>query len=140
MDANLADLVRARAAFCCEYCQLPQLYSSIPFEIDHVIARKHGGATTRENLALSCFYCNSFKGPNVAGFDPQTRVLSRLYHPRQDKWVEHFRWEGPQLFGLSPIGRTTIEVLGINSQDCILLRASLIREGRFPPIVASPQT
>jgi hypothetical protein len=133
MDAQDAELVRERAEFCCEYCRLPQAFSSIPFEIDHVIARKHGGATSLENLALSCFYCNSFKGPNIAGLDPDTGELSRLFHPRQDRWEHHFQWEGPRLSGLSLIGRATIEVLGINSPDCVLLRASLIREGQFPP-------
>jgi len=81
MDGQRADFVRQRAEFCCEYCQLPQALSSIAFEIDHIVARKHGGGTALENLALSCFYCNSLKGPNIAGLDPDTRELSRLYHP-----------------------------------------------------------
>jgi 5-methylcytosine-specific restriction endonuclease McrA len=67
MDASLIALIRDRAARCCEYCRLPQVLSSIPFEIDHIISRKHRGESTPENLALSCFYCNSYKGPNIAG-------------------------------------------------------------------------
>lgn len=86
------------------------------------------------NLALSCFYCNSFKGPNIAGLDPLTGILSPLFHPRQQEWTEHFRWEGAQLIGLTATGRTTIEVLGINGADFVLLRMSLIREGVFPPL------
>ena len=46
----------AAGGAACEYCQLPQASPSIPFEIDHIIARKHGGTTVAENLALSCFY------------------------------------------------------------------------------------
>ena len=34
----------------------------------HIIAKKHGGAIESSNLALSCFYCNSAKGPNIAVF------------------------------------------------------------------------
>ena len=138
MDVLLAQLVRERAASCCEYCRLPQSVSSIPFEIDHIVARKHNGLTISDNLALSCFYCNSHKGPNIAGLDPDDQQLSRLYHPRSDRWHEHFRWDGPMLIGISPVGRTTIGVLGINEPDCVLLRTSLIREGVFPPPATSP--
>jgi hypothetical protein len=99
---------------------------------DHIIAQKHRGLTVAENLALSCFYCNSFKGPNIAGIDPETGVLTRLFHPRQDRWADHFRWQGAILIGQTAVGRTTIEVLEINAADCVELRQSLIQEGRFP--------
>ena len=35
--------VRDRAAGTCEYCRLPQAAYLLPFQVDHVIARKHGG-------------------------------------------------------------------------------------------------
>lgn len=134
MDASLIQMVRQRAANHREYCHLPELSSCIPFEIDHVVARKHGGTTAQDNLALSCFYCNSRKGPNIGGIDPESNVISRLFHPRQDRWNEHFRWKGPILIGLTPIGRATVQVLDINAPDFVLLRASLIREEIFPDI------
>ena len=56
----------------CEYCQLPAEYTDAPFQVDHVIAEKHHGPTVEENLAWSCFYCNSFKGPNISGRDERT--------------------------------------------------------------------
>ena len=56
MEAALTRLVWQRARACCEYCRLPQAYSNLNFEIDHVIAQKDGGPTTPANLALSCFY------------------------------------------------------------------------------------
>jgi hypothetical protein len=135
---TLANLVRERAGHACEYCRLPQALSCIPFEIDHIIAQKHKGATAADNLALACFYCNSFKGPNVAGVDPATKAVTPLFHPRREIWAAHFRWQGAVLVGLTAAGRTTIEVLGINSPDCVLLRESLIHEGQFPPTAASP--
>ena len=67
MDAALIRQVWLRARRCCEYCQLPQYCSRAAFEIDHIIAWKHGGATVARNLALSCLWCNSFKGSNLAG-------------------------------------------------------------------------
>jgi len=133
MNNPLARKVRARAGGCCEYCQLPQFASSIPFEIDHIIAQKHHGATVEENLALACFYCNSAKGPNIAGLDTLGNTVVRLFHPRRDEWTKHFRWNGETLIALSAVGRVTIDVLCINAPDSTLLRASLIREGVFPP-------
>ncbi|WP_437282872.1 HNH endonuclease signature motif containing protein [Sorangium sp. So ce375] len=133
MDAALVASVTRRAHAACEYCQLPQAVSSIPFEIDHIIAQKHGGPTVLENLGLACFYCNSHKGPNIAGIDPESGRIVRLYHPRKDRWNKHFHWDGPVLVGLSAVGRATLAVLVINHPDAVTLRASLIDEGLFPP-------
>ena len=57
----------------------------MPFQIDHVIAEQHHGATVPENLALPCLNDNLHKGPNIAGLDPPTGLLTRLFHPRQDE-------------------------------------------------------
>lgn len=129
MDDALSALVWQRATAACEYCHLPQTLSSIPFEIDHIIARKHGGHTTAANLALSCFYCNSYKGPNIAGIDPQSGRITRLFHPREDAWKSHFKWDGPILIGRTAVGRTTIIVLAINHPDAVAVRETLIEEG-----------
>jgi hypothetical protein len=133
MDEELAQQVRRRADFYCEYCRLPVAYSPLPFEIDHIIARKHRGATVAANLALACFACNNHKGPNIAGIDPASGGVVRLFHPRRHKWTRHFRWDGPILVGRTPIGRTTIAVLEINLLHRIAFRRSLMKEGVFPP-------
>jgi hypothetical protein len=133
MDEALARLVRERAQECCEYCRLPQAYSVLTFEVDHVIARKHGGPTVPGNLALSCFYCNSAKGPNIADLDPRTGRLTGLFHPRRHRWARHFRWNGPVLVGRTPVGRTTIVVLGINDPEAVAMRQALMDAGLFPP-------
>jgi len=74
MDESLDRVVRQRAAHACEYCRMPQAYyPTIPFPIDHIIARQHDGPTAPPNLALSCLHCNSHKRPNIAGLDPRTR-------------------------------------------------------------------
>lgn len=133
MDAALEELVRQRAQYRCEYCQMPQEFDGFTHEIDHVIARKHRGPTVAGNLALACFPCNNHKGPNLAGIDRVTRRLTRLFHPRRHKWARHFRWEGPLLAGRTAIGRVTVEVLLINDSDRVRLRETLIDEGVFPP-------
>jgi hypothetical protein len=132
MDAILAALVRERACSRCEYCQLPEAFSAIPFEIDHILAQKHGGPTREENLALSCFYCNSHRGPNIAGVDSASGRIVRLFHPRRDRWSRHFEWAGGVLQGKTAIGTATIAVLSINHPDAIAVRETLMEEGVFP--------
>jgi hypothetical protein len=133
MDHALADLVRRRAGDLCEYCQLPQAFSSTRFQIDHIIAEQHGGRTVASNLALACFADNNHKGANLAGIDPKTGKKVWLFNPRRQKWSRHFRWRGPVLVGRTPIGRATVAVLAINLPHRIAQRAALIAEGVFPP-------
>jgi hypothetical protein len=137
MGPSLSRKVRRRAGATCEYCRMPQAFDPIPFEVDHVIAEQHGGATSLENLALACAHCNRHKGPNLSGIDPHTGRLVRLYHPRRDHWARHFTWAGPVLLGRTASGRATIAVLAINHPDAVAVRAELIEEGVFPP--ASPR-
>lgn len=99
----------------------------------NIIARQHGGLTDADNLCLSCFRCNSHKGPNIASLDPETGELVRLFHPRRDDWSEHFEWNGALLAGHTAIGRVTVALLAINHPEYVLLRESLIDEGSFPP-------
>ncbi|MFL5241456.1 MAG: HNH endonuclease [Gemmataceae bacterium] len=126
MDDVLVQLIWDRAKSTCEYCLLPQEFSHLTFELDHVIATCHGGPTRASNLALSCFYCNRYKGPNIAGLDPPSKKISPLFHPRRHKWNRHFRYDGPILMGLTPKGRATIAVLQINQPEAVALREALI--------------
>lgn len=132
MDAALRQLVWTRAEDRCEYCRLPQEFDELTLQIEHIIPRKHRGPTTEENLALACFACNNHKGTNLTGLDPDSDEITRLYHPRKDRWGDHFEWDGPLLIGLTAIGRTTVDVLSINLDYRVALRASLIEEGVFP--------
>lgn len=129
MRKALDTRVRDRAQHACEYCKLPQVALLLRFQIDHVIAEQHGGATTSNNLALACPRCNTKKGPNIAGIDEKTGRIVRLYHPRKDRWTDHFRWDGPVLVGISAVGRATIAVLDINALSATDVRRGLMKEG-----------
>ena len=129
MDEALRQLVWDRAGDACEYCRLPQRLDVLPFQIDHVLAVKHHGPTTADNLALSCYSDNAYKGPNLAGIDPETGEVTRLFHPRRDDWGEHFVWKGPELVGRTPIGRATIDVLNLNLPERVEHRRLLIQAG-----------
>ena len=133
MDEFLAQQVRQRAGNACEYCRMPQrFYPTVPFPIDHIIARQHIGPTRLSNLALSCLHCNLHKGPNIAGYDPETRKLTKLCHPRRHKWERHFRWDGPFLVGRTAVWRVTVLVLAMNDPEVVEVRKALIQEGLFP--------
>jgi len=125
-----AEVVR-RAQGRCEYCHFPESAAEFPFHVDHIIAEKHGGPTLSANLAWACFSCNLRKGPNIAGLDPDTGELTRLYHPRSDQWAEHFEWDGVQLRGKTPVGRTTVGVIAPNDADALAVREALVDEGLF---------
>ena len=131
MQRQLVELVRRRARFRCEYCRFLEQFSGLNFQIDHIIAEKHGGPTESENLALSCIYCNSYKGANRSGIDPATGQIVRLFHPRRDQWEDHFRWQEAVLTGRTPIGLATIEVLRINDSNAVALRRLFMRAGVF---------
>lgn len=125
MDPELEHQVRARAGYRCEYCRFPEGLAELPFQLDHIIARQHGGQTEPSNLALACCYCNRHKGPNLAGVDPLTNCLARLFSPRSDLWEQHFEWNGPVLVGRTPEGRATIATLCINRADRVAVRRVL---------------
>ncbi len=131
VSAKLQRLVRERAGDCCEYCQLPAEFAWLPFQIDHIISEKLHGPTTAENLAWSCEPCNSHKGPLAAGYLTGKHIP--LFHPRQDRWSDHFQWNGPLLVGKTDCGLATIDVLVINRADRVEVRRALIAEGVFPP-------
>ncbi len=133
MARSLRKRIWDRARGRCQYCQLPQAGTTLPFEIDHIRARKHHGVTTINNTCLAYAYCNSAKGTNAAGYDPDTGVLVPLFNPRLDAWENHFTWNGPMLLGTSPIARATIDVLRINDPVRIAHRRLLIIAGQFGP-------
>ncbi len=94
-----------------------------PLQVEHVIPRKHGGADAHDNLAAACIDCNLRKGTNLTGIDPEGGVVTPLFDPRRQTWSDHFRWDGLEMVGLTAAGRTTIRVLGLNSDDRIEVRA-----------------
>ncbi len=65
MDEATRRTVRERAGLRCDYCLLTGEDSLFPLQIEHIIARKHGGSDEVENLALACDRCNLLKGPNT---------------------------------------------------------------------------
>lgn len=117
IPAPLRRLVEERSNFRCEYCLLPANVSFFPHEIDHVIAEKHQGKTTEDNLAYTCWRCNRQKGSDLGSFDPLTEKFCFLFNPRTQVWIEHFQFDNTFILGLTPEGRTTVLLLQLNSDD-----------------------
>ena len=133
--SDLAYEVRRRAGGHCEYCRLPQAAFRRPFHIEHIVARQHGGSALLDNLALACWRCNVKKGPNLAGVDPETRQIVPLFHPRNQQWEHHFALrcdtESVEILGLTPEGRATVRLLGLNDEMQRMLRHQLWSEGLY---------
>lgn len=125
IPAALRRDVIERAGNRCEYCQLPAGVAFFPHEVDHVVAEKHGGATDIDNLAFACWRCNRHKGSDLTSFDPQTQQLSPLFNPRTQAWAQHFTYDGEAIVGLTAEGRTTVNLLRLNSGERLLERRSV---------------
>ena len=123
--------VRERAKGCCEYCLLPEGQAFFPHEPDHIIALKHGGQSTADNLALACFDCNRFKGSDIASIDPQSGDLAPIFNPRTQEWSEHFSIVGGRINARTSTGRVTDLVMKLNLPSRVEVREILFRIGRY---------
>ncbi len=132
ISAALRREVRQRAGERCEYCLLAESNSFFPHEPDHLIAKKHGGETVSENLALACFDCNRFKGSDVASIDVLTGRLVGLFNPRLQRWSEHFRLEGGRIIPFTEVGRVTEVLLRLNLPARVEVRERLAASGEYP--------
>jgi len=126
----LVKLVRRRARDLCEYCHLPQQSQEAAFHVDHIQPRAAQGPTRADNLALACVTCSLRKAAHTRGRDPDSSELVPLFHPRQDRWADHFRWSGEcRLIGRTPTGRATIVALGMNRPAVLAIRMALVKLG-----------
>jgi HNH endonuclease len=132
IPAGLRRQVCDRAQGKCEYCLLGQAFSIYTHEVDHVIAQKHDGQTTFENLALACFFCNRYKGADLTTFDPATGMIALLFNPRSQIWLEHFVLNQSRIEGITPVGRATAKLLRFNVSARMLERQVLMVQKQYP--------
>lgn len=132
MDAATREFVRWRAARRCEYCRLPEFADPyFVFHLEHIVARQHGGNDAPSNLCWSCSRCNHRKGTNLVSIDRKTGQQANLFHPREQTWTDHFALVDGQIVGLTPIGRATAQLLGMNEPHRVRLRRELVEQGVF---------
>lgn len=120
--AESIKLVEARAGQRCEYCRMHQSLQGATFHVEHIIPNSRSGSDDPDNLALACPSCNLHKSDRVEAADPDSNAGERLFNPRADRWIEHFRWDGYRIVGLTATGRVTVFALQLNHPRRLLIR------------------
>ncbi len=71
----------------------------------------------------------------MEGEDPVNGESVSLFHPRRDRWGDHFVWNADftLMVGVTPTGRATIEKLQLNRIGIVNLRRILLNAGLHPP-------
>jgi hypothetical protein len=123
----------ARAGSRCEYCKMHQSLQGATFHIEHVIPRARGGTSKLDNLALACPSCNLYKADRVSSALDRDSATVALFHPRIDRWSDHFEWDDYQLVSRTEIGKATIGLLDLNHERRIRIRQAEQMFGLFPP-------
>lgn len=128
--------VAKRAQGCCEYCRSQAAFSTQALSVEHVVPRDKNGPTTLENLALACQGCNSHKHTRVEAQDLVNKELVSLFHPRTQRWRDHFAWDHGclRIIGLTATGRATVRALRLNRENLVNLRRVLYALGEHPPL------
>ena len=134
ISEKLRRRVIERARGYCEYCRCPDSISSSPFAVDHIIPKARGGKTVLRNLAYACHGCNGKKRDRVRAIDPFTGEVVDLFHPRRQKWSDHFAWneDFTRMIGLTPTGRATLVALDLNRAGVVNLRKLLLNSNQHP--------
>ena len=111
-------------------------FSGENFSVEHIIPRFRGGNSSAGNLALACQGCNNHKFTRTEALDEMTGRMTRLFHPRNDRWPEHFEWsaDATELLGLTSLGRATVVALHLNRAGLIAQRAVLAALELHPPV------
>ena len=86
----------------------------------------------QSDLVITYLPCNRHKGSDLTSIDPLTGVITPLFNPRSQIWLEHFQLEGGFILGLTTIGRTTVFLLQMNETSRLQLRQSLAAQGLYP--------
>jgi hypothetical protein len=135
ISVKLKREIITQARGCCEYCRSQVKFSPDPFSVEHIIPRAKGGTSKANNLALACQGCNNRKYIHTEARDPVTGELAPIYHPRRQRWIEHFTLNSDLtlVIGLTPTGRATVERLQLNREGVVNLRALLAAIDKHPP-------
>jgi len=119
-----------------------------PLTVDHIVPRAAWLKPTPpeappdhpDNLAVACYECNVIgKRAHTRGADPLSGAEVELFHPRRQRWSDHFAWSNDYLTlkGKTPTGWATIQVLCLNGSKYhaqrSLLRLAMAAGGRRWP-------
>lgn len=119
---------------CC-YCRTAEANSGLRLTLDHIAPQSTGGATTFDNVCLACSACNEFKAGATHAVDPASGESVALFHPRTERWGDHFAWspDATQIEGRTATGRATVLALRMNQPLIVTARGRWARLGWHPP-------
>lgn len=129
----LRQALEERAGRRCEYCKVHAALQRATFHLDHVRPTSLSGPDDFNNRAFACPTCNLAKSDRQTLPDPETGEPVTLFNPREDRWAEHFRFDGYVVVGLTPIGRALVAAFDLNSTQFIFIRSIEAAAGLFPP-------
>jgi hypothetical protein len=128
--------VREAARQRCGYCLSPQHLVMARLEVEHILPLAKGGTDDETNLWLACPICNGHKSDKVEALDPETGVVTPLFNPRTQRWVDHFHWapDGLQIIGVTPVGRATVVAFHLSDDpDALMVLSFWVLAGWHPP-------
>ena len=128
--------VAQQAQHRCGYCLTAQEFTAMPMEIEHIIPLIAGGNSNISNLWLACPFCNGYKATQTHARDFVTGMPVPLFHPRQQRWQDHFSWsaDGTEIIGQTPTGRATVLALKLNNEHLTRARRRWVMAGWHPPL------
>jgi len=113
---------------------MSQSLQGATFHIEHITPVTCGGGTELENLALACPSCNLHKADRSHAMDPASGMQVSLFHPRRDRWSDHFEWQDTEVVGRTAQGRATVEMLHLNHTRRRRVREAERLFDLFPPL------
>lgn len=81
-------LIFNRDGGVCQYCGKTVEFSNVKeWALDHILSKHHGGCNSKDNLRLSCWTCNSIKGPR------DLEVFRKICAIKSTNYGEVITWE-----------------------------------------------
>lgn len=135
VPVELRRRVRSHFHNLCAYCRTPEALTVVIFEIEHIMPRSVGGATSFDNLCLACPTCNRYKSDRTFGLGDKQQQEAALFHPHRDVWTQHFSWneDATELVGLTLTGQVTIDTLRMNRPQMTRVRRLWVAMREHPP-------
>ena len=94
----LRQFVRQRAGGCCEYCLVPESHNPCASRSRSRCCSANTAAPRKKTILRCAAPCaTSIRELIWPRSHPDTGDIMRLYHPRHDRWSDHFEIEGGRI-------------------------------------------
>jgi len=112
-------LVRERAIYVCEYCDVGESETRGLLTVDHYKPESRGGSSDPNNLVYACFRCNLYKSARWHNSPDDVPI----WNPRESHRSEHMvELPDGRMLALTDSGRVTITALRLNRDLAVSAR------------------